>query len=165
MRKFSVFAVSVTFALALFSVCANRVQEDRRYEIKAQSAGNFIVQQASTCVSQSKAYMAVWEYARVSEIDFEKAAAEMLGPETRQNKAMMVEHKGMIKGFLEELKDPSSRFESTYERLTELHAIYVKLHDLAMDPSDEMRKHMETVDKLFDQILEKKREFDATFVM
>lgn len=149
----------------LFSGCGNRAREEKEYAIKAQSLGELITQQASACVSQSKAYMAVWEYARVSEVDFQTAAKEMLGAETRENKAMMVEHKAMIENLLEELRDPSSGFESTYDRLAELHDIYVKLHDLGMEPSDDMQKHMETVDTLFDQILEKKRELDATLVV
>jgi hypothetical protein len=149
----------------LLSGCGNRAQEEDRYAIKAQSLGELMTRQASACVSQSKAYMAVWEYARVSEVDFKTAAKEMLGAETSENKAMMVEHKSMIENLLEELSNPSSDFESTYDRLSELYGIYVKLHDLAMDPSDDMQKHMETVDTLMDQVLEKKRELDATFVV
>jgi hypothetical protein len=71
----------------------------------------------------------------------------------------------MIEGLLEELKNPPSRFESTYELLEELYEIYVKLHDLAMDPSDNMDNHMKSVNKLADQILEKTRELDAIFVV
>ena len=164
MKKSLVLAALVFFVFGLFLGCSNRAQEEQKYEIKAQGLGRLIVQQASACVSQSKAYLAVWEYAKVSEMDFETAAAQMLGSETKQNKAMMVEHKAMIEGLLEELKDPPSRFESTYEKLVELHEIYVKLHDLAMDPSDDMENHMKSVNKLSDQILEKTREMDATFV-
>jgi len=53
------------------------------------------------------------------------------------------------------LKDPPSRFEETYKRL----------HDLAMDPLDDMAKHMNSANKLSDQIVEKARELDATFVV
>ncbi len=165
MKKNSVCIPALLLVFGLFFGCGNRAQEEARYTIKAQSLGELMVQQASACVSQSKAYMAVWEYARVSEVDFETAAKDMLGSETRENKAMMVEHKAMIENLLEELSDPSSDFESTYDRLSELYNIYVKLHDLAMDPSDDMQKHMETVDTLMDQALEKKRELDATLVV
>ena len=165
MKKTSVCILALLFVIGLFFGCGNRAREEARYTIKAQSLGELMVQQASACVSQSKAYMAVWEYARVSEVDFQTAANEMLGAETRANKATMVEHKGMIEDLLEELSDPSTDFESTHDRLAELYDIYVKLHDLAMDPSDDMRKHMETVDALYDQVLEKKRELDATFAV
>ena len=63
------------------------------------------------------------------------------------------------------LKDPPSRFEETYKRLDELYEIYVQLHDLAMDPLDDMVRHMNSVNKLSDQIVEKARELDATFVV
>jgi hypothetical protein len=98
-------------------------------------------------------------------MDFKTASAQMLGPETRENKAMMVEHKAMIENLLEELKEPPSRFEVTYERLGELYEIYVQLHDLAMDPLDDMDKHMRSVNKLADQIVEKAQELDAAFVV
>ena len=98
-------------------------------------------------------------------MDFETAAAQLLGPETRQNKATMVEHKAMIENLLEELKEPPSRFEETYKRLGELYEIYVQLHDLAMDPLNDMDKHMKSVNKLSDLIVEKERELDATFVV
>ena len=165
MKKCLILAALIFPVFGLFSGCSNRAQEEQRYEIKAQGLGKLIAQQASACVSQSKAYQAVWEYAKVSEMDFETAAAQMLGSETRQNKAMMVEHKSMIEDLLEELEDPPSQFEGTYEKLVELHEIYVKLHDLAMDPSDDMDDHMKSVNKLSAQILEKTRELDATFVM
>ena len=165
MKKCQILVVLIFFAIGFFSGCTNRAQKERGYEIKAQGLGELITQQAYACVSQSKAYRAVWEYAKVSEMDFETAAAQMLGSETRQNEAMMVEHKAMIENRLEELKEPPSRFEETYKRLGELHDIYVQLHDLAMDPSEDMRQHMESVNKLFDQILERKRELDATFVV
>lgn len=165
MKKCLILTAFIFLVFGVFSGCGSRAQEEQKYEIKAQGLGRLIAQQASACVSQSKAYQAVWEYAKVSEMDFETAAAQMLGPETKQNKAMMVEHKLMIEDLLEELKDPPSQFEDTYERLVDLHKIYVKLHDLAMDPSDDMDEHMRSVNKLSGQILEKSRELDATFIM
>jgi hypothetical protein len=154
MKKCQIAVVLVFFCFGFFSGCTNRAQKERGYEIKAQGVGELITQQAYACVSQSKAYQAVWEYAKVSEMDFETAAAQMLGPETRQNKAMMIEHKAMIENRLEELKEPPSRFEETYKRMGELYDIYVH-----------MRQHMDSVNKLFDQILESKRELDGTFVV
>jgi hypothetical protein len=151
--------------IVYFAGCGNQGREERAYEIKAQGLGELIAKQASACVSQSRAYMAVWEYAKVSEMEFEEAAAEMLGAETRQNKAMMVENKAMIETLLEELKDPPKKFEESYTKLMELHAIYVQLHTLALDPSDDMEEHNEKVNSLADKIAEKKRELDATLIL
>jgi transposase len=165
MKKCLVSFAILTFSFGLFSGCSDRTQELQRYEVKAQGLGELMTQQAYACVSQSKAYQAVWEYAKVSEIDFETAAAQMLGAETKQNKAMMIEHKSMIEKLLEELKNPPSQFEVTYKKLSELYEIYVQLHDLAMDPLDDMEKHMDSVNELSDKIAEIKRELDATFVL
>ncbi|UCE40819.1 MAG: hypothetical protein JSV17_15445 [Candidatus Aminicenantes bacterium] len=165
MKKCLIFVPIIFFVFGLFTGCSNRERVEGKYEIKAQGLGELTTQQAYACVSQSKAYQAVWEYAKVSEMDFKTAAAQMLGPETRQNKATMVEHKAMIEDLLEELKEPPSRFEETYKKLVELYDIYVQLHDLAMEPLEDMDKHMKSVDKLSDQIVTKARELDATFVM
>lgn len=165
MKKCLTMALIFLFVICLFVGCTNRAQKERQYEIKAHSLGELIVNQAYACVSQSRAYQAVWEYAKVSEMDFKSAAAQMLGPETKQNKAMMVEHKAMIEDLLEELKEPPSKFEETYKRLGELYEIYVPLHDLAMDPLDDVDKHMKSVNELSDQIVEKARELDAALVV
>jgi hypothetical protein len=165
MKKCLTMALIFLFVICLFVGCTNRAQKERQYEIKAHGLGELIVNQAYACVSQSRAYQAIWEYAKVSEMDFKSAAAQMLGPETKQNKAMMVEHKAMIEDLLEELKEPPSKFEETYKRLGELYEIYVPLHDLAMDPLDDVDKHMKSVNELSDQIVEKARELDAALVV
>jgi len=77
----------------------------------------------------------------------------------------MVEHKAMIEDRVEELKQPPSKFEETYKRLGELYEIYVQLHDLAMDPLDDMDKHMKSVSELSDQVVVKARELDAALVV
>ena len=80
MKKSRVLVGLILFVFGLFSGCSNRAQEERRYEIKVRSLRELIVGQAYACVSQSKAYQAVWEYAKVTEMDFDSAAAQMLGP-------------------------------------------------------------------------------------
>ncbi len=165
MKKCLASIAILSFSFGLFSGCSDRTQELQKYKIKAQGLGELMTQQAYACVSQSKAYQAVWEYAKVSEMDFETAAAQMLGTETKQNKAMMIEHKSMIENLMEELKNPPSQFEETYKRVVELYEIYVQLHDLAMDPLDDMEKHVDSVNELSDKTAAKKQELDATFVV
>ena len=80
MKRYLTIASFFLFVICLFVGCTNRAQKERQYTIKAQSTGELIVNQAYACVSQSKAYQAVWEYAKVSEMDFDSAAAQMLGP-------------------------------------------------------------------------------------
>ncbi len=165
MKKSLISALVFLPVFVYFAGCGNQGREERAYEIKAQGLGELIAKQASACVSQSRAYMAVWEYAKVSEMEFEEAAAEMLGAETKKNQAMMVENKSMIEKFLEELKEPPKKYEESYKKLTELYEIYVQLHTLALDPSDDMNEHNEKVNNLADRIAEKKRELDATLIL
>jgi len=78
---------------------------------------------------------------------------------------MMVENKAMIDNLLEELRTPPMKFEESYNKLVELHEIYMQLHTLALKPSDDMEKHNKEVNRLAGQIMEKKKELDATFPM
>jgi hypothetical protein len=165
MKKSLISALIFLPVIFYFAGCGNQGREEGAYEIKVQGLGELIANQASACVSQSRAYMAVWEYAKVSEMEFEEAAAEMLGAETKQNQAMMVENKALIETLLEELKDPPEKYEESYKKLIELHEIYVQLHTLALQPSDDMEEHNEKVNSLADQIAEKKRELDATLIL
>lgn len=165
MRKHRLFAPLLFLLIFSFIGCADRAQEKRQYTLKAHKTGELMVNQASACISQSRAYQAVWEYARVSDVDFKTAAAQMLGPQTSQNKTTMVENKAMIESLLDELKDPPAAFEETYKRLKEIYEIYTQLHDLAMTPLDDMNDHMESVNDLSGQILEKSRELVAALVI
>lgn len=165
MKKCLISAFIFLTVIVYFTGCGGQGREESAYGIKAQGLGELIAKQASACVSQSKAYLAVWEYAKVSEIEFEEAVAEMLGAETKQNKAMMVQNKSMIEKLLEELKEPPKKYEESYKKLIELHEIYVQLHTLALDPSDDMDEHNEKVNGLADRIAEKKRELDATLIL
>jgi hypothetical protein len=165
MKKSLISALVFLPVIVYFAGCTDQGGQERAYEIKAQGLGELIAKQASACVSQSRAYMAAWEYAKVSEMEFEEAAAEMLGAETKKNQAMMVENKSMIEKLLEELKEPPKRYEESYKKLTELYEIYVQLHALALDPSGDMKEHNEKVNSLADRIVEKKRELDAALIL
>ena len=165
MRKRKILIGSMGICLVIFSGCGNRAQVEKSYEITASKVGQLMISQAEACISQSRAYQAVWEYAKVSDMDFKSAAKEMLGPQTSQNKATMVENKSMIESLLEDLKEPPAKFEETHKKLEELYEIYVKLHDLAMDPLDDMDKHMKSVGELSDQIAEKARELNAALIV
>jgi hypothetical protein len=144
--------------------CASRVGKEKKYEIKAQGLGEILTKQASACVSQSKAYAAVWEYAKVTGIDFKTAAAEMLTDETRYNLSMMKENKTKIENLLSELENPPPQYAKSFKILEEIYDIYQKLHTLALNPMDDMEKHNASVNKLSLALMEKKKELDAIFL-
>ena len=80
MKKCHILIGLIFFAFGLFPGCSDKAQEERRYEIKAYGLAELMVSQAHACVSQSKAYQAVWEYAKVSEMDFKTAADNPTSP-------------------------------------------------------------------------------------
>ena len=94
--------LAVFVIVFLFILTGCRGQKKKEIEIEkhremVRAAGNVIVNQASACINQARVYITVYEYAKVSGMDYEAAAAEMLGKETEQNKRMMMENKRAVR--------------------------------------------------------------------
>ena len=165
MKKSLFLSVSFFLTIGITVACGKNAREERGYQIKAQGLAEVIAKQASACVSQSKAYLAAWEYAKVTETDFETALSQILGDEAKQSRARMIENKAMIDSLLEELKDPPDRFMETYKILVDLHELYGQLHNLSLKPSNDMEIHNKKVDKLTSKIETKIEDLNATFLI
>jgi hypothetical protein len=160
--KKTLIAVMVLIGAFIFSVsCSNRAQEEEEYKIKAEGIGEAIVSQAKGCVSQSKAYRTAWEYAKVTEMDFDAAVKEILSGDMEANKQMMLENKARIDKMLEGLEGPPEKYEEAHKKLKELYEVYIKLHKLALKPMKDIEKHEASVNGLVSQILKKKMDLDA----
>ena len=126
-----------------------------------RAAGNVIVNQASACINQARVYITVYEYAKVSGMDYEAAAAEMLGKETEQNKRMMMENRRAIGSLLNGLGELPPELAGTQARLLELHKKYLQIHSLAINPSGSMEGFNESINDLQNQLLKAKRDLDT----
>jgi hypothetical protein len=155
-------AVLVLLGTAVFFIdCSNKAQEEEEYQIKAKGIGDVIVSQVQGCVSQSKAYRTAWEYAKVTEMDFDSAVKEILSGDMEANKQMMLENKARIDKMLEGLDGPPEKYDEAHKKLKELYDIYIKLHKLALKPMEDIEEHEAAVNDLASQISKKKKELDA----
>jgi hypothetical protein len=143
--------------------CGGSVSEREKmiYANKLEATGNIIVQQASACISQARSYMATWEYAKVSDIDFKTALRELGGEETARNKALMIENRTEIERLIESLQDPPPEYLETLQKLEELEEAYLEIHFLVLEPPESMEDFQDSVVEWEDWLVEVKQEFDS----
>jgi hypothetical protein len=164
MKKTVIVIIILIGAFVLTISCSNKAQEEEEYRIKAKGMADVIVTQAQGCISQSKAYHTAWEYAKVTEMDFDSAVKEILSGDMEANKQMMRENKARIDKMLEGLEDIPEKYEEAHNKLKELYETYIKLHKLALKPLKDMEKYEAAVNDLVSQILKKKKELDAALL-
>lgn len=153
----------ITLVIFLLFNCGTKAAEEEKYEIKAMGIGNVIFHQAQACINQSRAYRTAWEYAKVTGMDFDSAAKEILSEDMYSNKQMMLDNKAQIEGMLEELEKPPDKYAEAHKKLKDLYEIYIKLHNLAIEPLSDLEKHDASVNDLAAQIIKKKEELDNTW--
>jgi len=152
MMIFCVLLMSVPF---INISCENKGKEENMYALRVGEIGDVILIQSSACLNQSKAYTAVWEYAKVTGEDFNSAARQILGPARAEAKGQFMESKMMIDELLQKAKDPPEKHKFSYEKLLEMYGLYVKLQDLALEPTAPQVEYEASVYKLYDELLKK----------
>jgi len=133
--------------------CQNKGKEEDLYALKVEDLGDLILVQSSACLSQSKAYTAVWEYAKVTEEDFDSAARHILGPTRAEAKGQFTQNKMKIDDFLQKVENPPEKHRSAHEKLLEIYGVYIKLHDLALRPTAPQEEYEASVYKAYDELL------------
>lgn len=133
--------------------CQKKGKEEDLYAQKVEDFGDLILVQSSACLNQSKAYTAVWEYAKVTGEDFDSAARHILGPARAEAKEQFIQNKMKIDDFLQKVKGPPEKYKSSHEKLLEMYGLYIKLHDLALKPSAPQEEYEASVYKLYDKLL------------
>ena len=135
--------------------CKNKAKEEAIYSFRVGEIANVILTMSSGCISQVKAYSAVWEYAKVTGEDFDSAAREILGPARAETKGQFMLNKMNIDDFLHKVENPPDKYKSSHEKLLEMYDIYIKLNDLSLKPTAPQEKYEASVYKLYDELLKK----------
>lgn len=152
--------------LVLFLSCTQRSREKEKEELQTLVAikgmANVIVTQVNACLSLSRYYRTVHEYAEVTGDDLKTAAREMSRPTASQNRIQMKQNKGMIEAGIEEIKPPSERFRQAHSKLLELFDLYVMLHELTIDFPEDIDTHEKAVNALAIQIDKTQKELDRS---
>jgi DNA repair ATPase RecN len=148
------------FLFVAFYGCSRQKEEEKAYREVLMSAGEVITKMASACISHARSYINIREYARVSGEDFDAIADKILGKEYQELQTQLQASKMKIDEFMEGLKDPPSTLIEMHERLFELHALYSKIHTVAMSPSGSMDEYSDSINNLESQIKELKSRLD-----
>ncbi len=153
----------VLFLLIMLVGCARQQEEEKAYREVLMSAGEVITKMASACISHARSYINIREYARVSGEDFDAIADKILGKEYQELQAQLKANKLKIDEFMEGLREPPSTLVEMYERLLELHALYSKIHTLAVSPSGSMDEYSDSINDLESQMKELKSRLDGLY--
>jgi hypothetical protein len=153
--------VSLLCILFLIVSCQNKGKEEAIYALRVGEIGDVILVQSSACLNQSKAYTAVWEYAKVTGEDFNSAARHMLGSTGAETKGQFMENKLTIENLLHKIENPPEKYKSAYEKLIGMHGLYLKLHDLSLKPTPPQEEYEASVNKLYDTLLKEAGELNT----
>jgi hypothetical protein len=159
-----IFYVLLLCVLFLDINCQNKGKEENMYALRVEDLGDLILVQSSACLNQSKAYTAVWEYAKVTDEDFDSAARHILGPARAEAKERFIQNKKKIDDFLQKVEGPPEKYKSSYEKLLEMYGLYVKLHDLALKPTAPQEEYEASIYKLYDKLLKEAGELNTLIV-
>jgi hypothetical protein len=141
------------------SNCRDKAREAEAYARRVKLVGDLILGQTSAYISQSKAYIAVWEYAKASGEDFKTSTRHVLGAQHEHNKIEFLSMKQNIAERLDKLADPPRKYTTAYEKLLALHNLYLKLHSLALNPAPSQEKYEKSVNELGKKIQDAGEEF------
>lgn len=140
--------------------CSRQREEEKAYREVLMSAGEVITKMASACISHARSYINFREYARVTGEDFDTITDKILGKEFFELQAQLKANKVKIDEFMEGLKEPPSPLAEMYEKLFELHALYSKIHTLALSPSGSMDEYSVSINDLESQMKDLKSKLD-----
>lgn len=161
-KKIGVCSV-IAWVVLFWAACggSSKSKNEVLYSLKLEKTAEIIASQAHACSSQLRSYWAIWEYAKVSEIDFETAAQQMQGGQTSQNLSMMQENKAQIDRLLADLESPPENYAEAFQKLQELYAAYVQMHSQALKPSGDWENLEQRIRTVEDNVFMKKSELDA----
>jgi Asp-tRNA(Asn)/Glu-tRNA(Gln) amidotransferase A subunit family amidase len=160
-RVFTNIGTLLLIVLSLSVSCQNRANKEELYGMRIGEFSDVILAQSSACLNQSKAYTAAWEYAKVTGEDFNSAARHILGPERAEAAGRFAQNRIMIADYLEKVENPPEKYKSSYEKLIEMHKLYLKLNDVALKPTAPQEEYEASVNKLYDGLLKRAGELNA----
>jgi len=111
----------------LFVCCGQSKKKSLFFLEKAKGLGEIITKQASANMSLCKMYNTVWEYAKVTNLDFKSAFREMM-LDTSGIEMQMETNNQMIGRMMDMVKSPPKNMNGIYDKLIELRASYLEFN-------------------------------------
>lgn len=114
--------------MAVLLVCCGQLKRQSLLFLeKAKSLGEIITRQASADMNLCKMYDTVWEYAKVTDLDFQSAYKEMM-LDTSEIKMQMETNMQMMDRIMNMVKSPPKNMTGIHDKLIELRESYLEFN-------------------------------------
>lgn len=120
-------------------------QEKRLAHLRIMKAAVMLSGQAASCTNHFRALLSASEYARVTGEDFASASAAVLGSESRRMRQELISGKAEVEDLLARLNTVPEGFQGAVEKLKELHEVYLKIYDFAVNPPESLESGMNKI--------------------
>ncbi len=107
--------------------CGQSKRQSLIFLENGKGLGEIITRQASGDMNLCKMYNTVWEYARVTDLDFQSAYREMM-LDTSDIKMQMETNLEMMGRMMNMVKSPPKNMTGIYDKLIELHESYLEFN-------------------------------------
>ena len=129
MRKSNTTTQLITLGvMTILLVCCGQSKRQSLFFLeKAKGLGEIIIKQASGDMNLCKMYNTVWEYAKVTDLDFQSAYREMM-LDTSEIEMQMETNMQMMDRIMNMVKSPPKNMTGIYDKLIELHESYLEFN-------------------------------------
>ena len=163
MNRTKITTILLLGILAISLQCTNREEEENQKRMLIRMAGEAVFKSGSGCISLCKSHLCVREYARVTGMDFNSAAAEMQGDQTRLIEREMEETREGIEMLMQRCESLSSeRLKPCYARLVKLHSVYLEALSLVKQSPVSTEGYELLINQMEDKLKNAKQQLDAT---
>jgi hypothetical protein len=154
--KLIIFGVMTVLLLC----CGQSKRQSRFFLEKAKGLGEIIAKQASGDMNLCKMYNTVWEYARVTDLDFQSAYREMM-LDTSEIEMQMETNMQMMDRMMNTVKSPPKNMTGIRDKLIELHESYLEFNEFIYQlPQVSQEKFNAEADAYLESINSLKGELD-----
>ena len=159
--------LAVVFLLGLgMSGCGGGKQKTFLYMEKVRGLGDVIMTQVEADFNVCRMYDTVWEYANVSEMDFEAARREVLGGRDEVMFLEMDTNQDMLIRMIKLTKNPPKECLDIQSKLDNLYASYKQFNTFVRKPpSLSQAEYKEKVQVFMDELEGLKEELDQAIVL
>lgn len=145
MKRRYVSLILIFCLIGILGDCSHQKKEEKDFAEIIKSTGEIMAKMASACLSHARTYINVMEYSQLTGEDIDRVAEVLLGEESRTLKEQLEESKRKIDEFMNGLENPPPALRESFQKLRELHALYSKIHTLAVNPSGSMAEYSNSI--------------------
>ncbi|MFC2161594.1 hypothetical protein ACFLRX_08085 [Acidobacteriota bacterium] len=146
---------------ALLICCGQTKRQSFLYLEKVKDLGEIIINQASADMNLCNMYNTVWEYAKVTDLDFRSAYREM-NLDTSDIAGQVDTNMEMMERMMNMVNSPPKNMTGIHDKLIELRELYMELNKFVLQmPQVSQEKFNSEVDAYIANVNSLKEELDS----